>query len=160
PLRRGPVTPLTLVADGVENPWNARSLLHAAAMFGAACRFRDRKGLAAAWRETMPGEPSLPLVTLEELRAGDAPIVAFDTLEGAEDVYGFRLPAAGAVNHGPRAPGSKARPGRASAPGVAPPSPAVVVGNERHGIAEDVRSLADCALRIPLPGRGPNALNV
>jgi hypothetical protein len=33
---------IDLVADGIENPGNARALLEAAGMFGGACLFRRR----------------------------------------------------------------------------------------------------------------------
>src|SRR5256885_10514710 len=33
-----------LVGDGIENPANALTMIHAAAMFGARCRFRDTQG--------------------------------------------------------------------------------------------------------------------
>ena len=39
-------TPITLVGDGIENPGNALTMIHAAGMFGSECVFRDRHGLA------------------------------------------------------------------------------------------------------------------
>jgi hypothetical protein len=39
---------VTLVGDAIENPANALTMTHAAAMFGASCRFRDTKGLASS----------------------------------------------------------------------------------------------------------------
>lgn len=154
--------PIALIGDGIENPLNAATLLAAAGMFGSPCRFRDRAGLAAAWGGARPaaaaeahpaaaaaeahpaaglptaGEarpcPDLPTIGLEELRQGYAPLLALDTLPGAADLYGYRLPA-----------------------GL---HPALVVGNERRGIAADVRALASGAVQIPMPSRQLNCLNV
>jgi hypothetical protein len=42
---------ITLVGDGIENPRNAQTMLHAAAMFNSPCLFRDRCGLTHDWRE-------------------------------------------------------------------------------------------------------------
>lgn len=126
--------PITLVGDGIENPWNAQTLLHAAGLFGSACVFRDRCDLARTWGETIAGPPLPPMVSPAELAAGYAPIVAFDNLPGADSVYGFQL------GRGPR--------------------PAVVVGNERHGIAKDVVALARRAVQIPMGSRRLNCLNV
>jgi tRNA G18 (ribose-2'-O)-methylase SpoU len=126
--------PPTLVGDGIENPWNALTMLHAAGMFGAGCVFRDRKGLMVAWEEVRPVPDPLPLTSYEELARGYSPMVAFDNLEGAKDVYGYRLP------HGPR--------------------PALVVGNERRGLAQDVIGLASERVQAPLVSRSLSSLNV
>lgn len=126
--------PLTLIGDGIENPWNARTLLHAAAMFGGDCMFRDRSKLAAAWRDARLPDGALRIVTPGEVAAAHAPIVACDTFDDAASIYGFRLP-----------------------PG---PRPAVIVGNERRGIAHEMRAIAGCAVRIPLPSRTLGSLNV
>jgi hypothetical protein len=75
-----------LLGDGIENPFNARALQAAARMFGAACFFRDRHGLAAGW------EGELPCLGLGEIAARYDPLVAFDNGEGAAPLYGFRLP--------------------------------------------------------------------
>ncbi len=127
-------TPLTLVGDGIENPWNAQTLLHAAAMFNSPCLFRDRCKLAQAWTETISGEVPLRVVSREELVGHYSPIVAFDNIDGADSVYGFRL-------------------GRGTAP-------AVVLGNERRGLAEDIRPIAHHVVQIPMVSRRLNCLNV
>jgi len=120
-----------LVGDGIENPGNARTLLAAAGMFRTACVFRDRAGLADSWR----GEPPLSLVLSAELAEHYAPLIACDNLPGAADVYGFR-----------------------PAPG---PRPALVVGNERRGLAHDIRTLATQAVQVPMFARTKrNCLNV
>ena len=138
-----------LVADGIENPWNARALCDAAAMFGTACLFRDQGSLARAWSETIaprpaesPGSPGaarqeLQVISREALQRDYAPIVALDNLPGAKSVYGFRLPGAA---------------------GCA--CPAVIVGNERRGVSRAVQALADCAIEIPMASRSLNCLNV
>lgn len=125
---------IALIGDGVENPWNARTMIDAAAMFGGACLFRDRAGLATAWSEQGFALGALPPATIADLARGYAPIIACDNLDGATDVYGFRLPGG--------------------------PHPAVVVGNERHGLAHDVREIAHHAVQIPMVSRTMNCLNV
>ena len=126
--------PLTLVGDGIENPWNARTMLQAAAMFNSPCLFRDRCELAQAWTEAVSAGPSLPVISREALVRDFSPIVAVDNVDGADSVYGFRL-----------------------AGGTAP---AVVVGNERRGLAEDLLTVAHHAVQIPMVSRKLNCLNV
>src|SRR5215212_8454116 len=125
---------ITLVGDGIENPGNARTMIHAAGMFGGDCRFRDRSGLAAGWHECLAPAEELKLLSADELRACYSPVVALDNLDGAAVIHGFPL-----------------KPG---------PRPAVVAGNERTGIARDIQALADCAVQIPLVSRRLNCLNV
>jgi hypothetical protein len=126
--------PIALVGDGIENPWNAQTMIDAAGMFGSTCLFRDRAHLAADW--TAQGLPpdTLASTTAEAFKHAYTPIVACDNLDGAADIYGFRLP------DGPR--------------------PAVVVGNERHGLAHDMQAIAQQAVQIPMAGRTLNCLNV
>lgn len=128
-------TPISLVGDGIENPGNAQAMMAAACMFGASCLFRDRYAVAAGWedRDRLPG-----FVTTDVLIREYSPIVAFDNLPGASDVYGFRLPpSSGFV-------------------------PAVVMGNERHGIAHDIQAIAHRKVQIPMFARpgSVNCLNV
>jgi tRNA C32,U32 (ribose-2'-O)-methylase TrmJ len=75
---------VTLVGDAIENPANALTMVHASQMFGAACRFRDTKGLAA----TCSGQGFLT-ASSSDVRALHARIVACDNLPGAKDVFGF-----------------------------------------------------------------------
>jgi hypothetical protein len=77
---------VTLVGDAIENPANALTMMHAAAMFGAACRFRDTKGLADSDLFLGGG---LQAIASGDIRALHARIVACDNLPGAGDVYGF-----------------------------------------------------------------------
>jgi len=124
----------TLIADGIENPWNARALLDAAAMFASACLFRDRKGLAAAWSGRFPDAEPLRLVSRDAIAERFTPLTALDNLPGAASVYGFR-----------------------PAPG---PRPALIVGNERRGIALDLQAIATRRVEIPMPSRRLTCLNV
>jgi tRNA G18 (ribose-2'-O)-methylase SpoU len=126
--------PVVLVGDGIENPWNARTLVDAAGMFGTRCVFRDRGGLAAAWEAALPAAPPLDVIALADLAREYAPLIACDNLPGAAEVYGFR-----------------------PAPG---PRPALVVGNERRGVARDVQAMASQAVQIPMFGRKLDCLNV
>ena len=103
-------------------------------MFNSPCLFRDRYKLAQAWTETISGELPLQVVSCEELVRHYSPIVAFDNIDGADSIYGFRL-------------------GR----GIAP---AVVLGNERRGLAEDIPPIAHHAVQIPMVSRRLNCLNV
>jgi hypothetical protein len=127
--------PISLVGDGIENPGNAQAMMDAAGMFGTSCLFRDRYALAASWEDQ--DRPPI-LVTYDTLRKEYSPLVAFDNLPGAADVYGFHLP---------RPPGSM---------------PAVVMGNERHGIGHDIQSIAHHKVQIPMFARpgSVNCLNV
>ena len=76
----------TLVGDGVENPGNARVMVHAAEMFGAACRFRDTKGLAESPDEIA----NFATISGSELQTLHSRIIAFDNIPDAVEVYGFR----------------------------------------------------------------------
>ena len=124
----------TLVGDGVENPGNARAMQAAAAMFDGPCRFRDKAGLAAAWSAALPDAAPLDLLAAQDLAATYAPVIALDNVPGAQPVYGFRLP------RGPR--------------------PALVAGNERHGISREMLALAPHRVMIPMAGRRLNTINV
>lgn len=125
-----------LVGDGIENPANAFSMVHAAEMFGAACRFRDTKRLLAAVPESEHGsDPTaapLAAITSEEIRARHARVIAFDNLPGARDVYGFHA-------------------GRDFA---------LAVGNERRGLSREVAALATDRVQVPMLSRRINCLNV
>src|SRR5437870_4437128 len=77
--------PITLVGDAIENPANALTMIHAASMFGAACRFRDTKKLADS--DLFAG--GFPAIHSHEVRALHTRIVACDNLPRAADVYGF-----------------------------------------------------------------------
>ncbi len=125
---------ITLVGDGIENPWNAQTMLDAAVMFDTACVFRDRGKLAQTWLEETPAESRPKFISCSELAHDYSPIVAFDNLEGASDVYGFRL--------------------------TGGPQPAVVVGNERRGLSHDIEAIAGYRVQIPMFVRQPNCLNV
>jgi hypothetical protein len=129
-----PGPPLTLVGDGIENPWNARAMQAAAAMFGGPCRFRDRAGLAAAWSAALPGEEPPALLTSQELATVYTPVIALDNVPGAQPVWGFRPP------RGPR--------------------PVLVAGNERRGLTGEVLALASHRVTIPMAGHRLNTLNV
>ena len=72
-----------LVGDGIENPANALTMIHAAAMFGARCRFRDTKWLAESGvRAGLAGE-MFSSTTGDEIQALHSRIIAFDNLPGA-----------------------------------------------------------------------------
>jgi len=120
----------TLVGDGIENPANAQTMLHAAGMFGAACRFRDTKGLSEA--SEFAGTGAFPAIDSSELEALHSRRIAFDNLPGAKDVYGFQ-------------PGSDF---------------AVLVGNERRGLSHEFTRLATDRVQVPMQSRQINCLNV
>lgn len=77
---------VTLVGDGIENPANALTMIHAAEMFGAACRFRETKGIA----EAVMNHGTLRTIAQDELRGLHSRLIAFDNLPGAAEVYGFQ----------------------------------------------------------------------
>ena len=58
-----------LVGDGIENPANALTMMHAAQMFGAACRFRGTKGLERSLAGAVSPEEKFPSITSSELQA-------------------------------------------------------------------------------------------
>jgi hypothetical protein len=78
---------VTLVGDGIENPANAVTMSHAAAMFGAACRFRDTKRLNGG---NASAEHVFKPITTADLRVLHSRIIAFDNLSGAREIFGFR----------------------------------------------------------------------
>jgi hypothetical protein len=80
-----------------------------------------------------PTADALAFIDPSEL-ARYAPLVALENLPGAADIYGFRLPDGD--------------------------QPALVVGNERRGVARDVQTQAVAAVRIPMPSRSVDCLNV
>ena len=121
-----------LVGDGIENPANALTMIHAAALFGAACRFRDTKGLAESRVVAgLPGE-TFSEITGAEIQALHSRIIAFDNLPGARDVYGFHA-------------------GRDFV---------VLMGNERRGLSHEFTSLATDRVQVPMLSRRINCLNV
>lgn len=61
-------------------------MVHAAGMFGAACRFRDTKGLAESPDEIA----NFATISGSELQTLHSRIIAFDNIPGAVEVYGFR----------------------------------------------------------------------
>src|SRR5690348_13283016 len=103
-----------LVGDGIENPANALIMTHAAAMFGATCRFRDTKGLNPNIEDQKGPERSFAQIASAEIRTAHSRIIAFDNLPGARDIYGFR----------------------------AGDNFAVLVGNERRGLSHELASMA------------------
>lgn len=121
-----------LVGDGIENPANALTMVHTAAMFGATCRFRDTKGLTQSRVGAgLPGE-TFSSITSSEVQAQHSRIIAFDNLSGARDVYGFHA-------------------GREFA---------VLLGNERRGLSHEFASLATDRVQVPMFSRRINCLNV
>jgi len=121
-----------LVGDGIENPANALTMIHAAAMFGASCRFRDTKGLAESVVRAGPAGETFGSITGSEVQALHKRIIAFDNLPGARDVYGFHA-------------------GRDFA---------VLMGNERRGLSHEFASLATDRVHVPMVSRRINSLNV
>lgn len=124
-----------LVGDGIENPGNALTMLHAAEMYGAGCYFHDTKGLceAESMRDVFSiSGASFPAVNGSEVQASHSRIIACDNLPGAAEIYGFHPKAA----------------------------PALLLGNERRGLSHEFRSLATDAVQIPMLSKRINCLNV
>jgi rRNA methylases len=121
-----------LVGDGIENPANALIMTHAAAMFGATCRFRDTKGLNRIIENQEVAEPSFDPISSADIQTAHSRIVAFDNLPGARDIHGFRA--------GQRF--------------------AVLVGNERRGLSHELASMATDRVQVPMISRRINCLNV
>jgi tRNA G18 (ribose-2'-O)-methylase SpoU len=122
----------TLVGDSIENPANALVMLHAAQMFGAACRFRDTKGLAQSAEAAALSTLTFPAIDASEIRNLHSRIVAVDNLPGAAEVYGYQA-------------GSDF---------------AAMVGNERRGLSYECARLATDKVQVPMLSRRINCLNV
>lgn len=122
-----------LVGDGIENPWNARTLIDAARMFGSTCYFRDRKRLADSFRK-MDSSQTIQLVSHDQVVQKYSPVIALENLENAADLFAFKL-----------------------APST---NPVLIVGNEKYGISYDMRSAAEYVIQIPMTGPTLNTLNV
>ena len=122
----------TLVGDGIENPGNALTMLHAAEMYLANCLFHDTNGLAQSDELRNLAADRFPAATVEQVRATHTDVVAFDNLPGAKEVYDFRLKN----------------------------DFAVTVGNERRGLSHKFREAATHAVEIPMVSRKINCLNV
>lgn len=123
---------VTLVGDGIENPANALTMVHAAGMFGAACRFRDTKDLAESAVNVVGDSLVFETITGSDVRALHSRRIAFDNLAAAADVYGFQA-------------------GRDFA---------VLVGNERRGLSHEFSTLATDRVQVPMQSRRINCLNV
>jgi hypothetical protein len=122
---------VTLVGDSIENPANALVMRDAAAMFGAASRFRDTKGLNQAASAVAGGEP-FPTVEPGQISGLHPRVIAFDNLPGAAEVYGYQV-------------GQEF---------------AVMVGNERRGLSYECARLATDKVHVPMLSRRVNCLNV
>ena len=121
-----------LVGDGIENPANALTMMHAAQMFGAACRFRGTKGLERSLAGAVSPEEKFPSITSSELQALHSRVVVLDNLASARDLYGFHA-------------------GREFA---------LVLGNERRGVSHEFAKRAKDLVQIPMQSRRMNCLNV
>ena len=121
-----------LVGDGIENPANALTMIHAAEMFGATCRFRDTKDLKQSFAGAESPGIEFSLITGPELQALNSRIIALDNLPGARALFGFH------AGH----------------------EFTVVVGNERRGVSHELASRAKDHVQIPMLSRRINCLNV
>jgi len=123
---------VTLVGDSIENPANALVMKHAAAMFGADCRFRDTKGLVQPEIDSAAIGETFPTIEVDQIPGLHPRVVAFDNLPGAAEVYGYQ----------------------------AGNDFALLVGNERRGLSYDCVKLATDKLQVPMLSRRINCLNV
>jgi tRNA(Leu) C34 or U34 (ribose-2'-O)-methylase TrmL len=123
-----------LIGDGIENPWNAKTMIDAAKMFGSSCYFRDRKNLAQSVHDTINSDMQIQVVSSDQIVQTYSPVVALENLDNAADIYGFKLPA-----------GTRA---------------ALIAGNEKFGIAHEVQQISTHFVQIPMPGTTLNTLNV
>ena len=123
---------VTLVGDSIENLANALVMKHAAAMFGADCRFRDTKGLVQPEIDSAAIGETFPTIEVDQIPGLHPRVVAFDNLPGAVEVYNYQ-----AGNNF-----------------------AVLVGNERRGLSYDCVKLATDKVQVPMLSRRINCLNV
>ena len=82
-----------LIGDGIENPWNAKTMFDAAKMFGSSCYFRDRKNLVQSVHDIISSDMQIQVVSSEQIVQTYSPVVALENLDNAADIYGFKLPA-------------------------------------------------------------------
>lgn len=122
---------VTLIGDSIENPANALVMKAAATMFGAACRFRDTKGLNQAASSAQVSEPFMTIEP-DAIPALHRRSVAFDNLPGAAELYGYQVV----------------------------PDFSVMVGNERRGLSYECARLATDKVQVPMFSRRVNCLNV
>src|ERR1043166_1744491 len=122
----------TLVGDSIENPANALVMVHAAQMFGAACRFRDTKGLAQSTEAATLSTTAFPAIEPDEIARLHPRIIAFENLPRAAEIYGYQA-------------------GRDFA---------LMVGNERRGLSYECARLATDNVQVPMLSRRVNCLNV
>ncbi len=120
----------TLIGDSIENPGNAVAMMHAAAMYGVHCSFRDTKGLARS--EVIAGSGAFSEVDGETVRSRYRRRVALENVARAVDVYGFM-------------PGGDM---------------AVMLGNERRGLSYEFMKMATDTVQIPMVSPRVNCLNV
>lgn len=123
---------VTLIGDGIQNAANALVMKRAAAMFGAACCFRDTKGLVQAASGVLPNGETFVTIEADQIRGLHPRVVAFDNLPGAAEIYGYQ----------------------------AGPDFAVLVGNERRGLSYQCVKVATDKVQIPMLSRRINCLNV
>jgi hypothetical protein len=107
-------------------------MIHAAQIFGAACRFRDTKGLAQSAEAATLSSPMFPAIEPDDISKLHPRIVACDNLPGAANIYGYQA-------------------GRDFA---------VMVGNERRGLSYECARLATDKVQVPMLSRRVNCLNV
>jgi hypothetical protein len=103
----------------------------AAGMFGAACRFRDTKGLNQGASGAQGGEPFMTIEP-DQIPALHRRAVAFDNLPEAAELYGYQVG----------------------------PDFSVMVGNERRGLSYECAKLASDRVQVPMFSRRINCLNV
>lgn len=123
-----------LIGDGIENPWNAKTMIDAAKMFGSSCYFRDRKNLAQSVRDTISSDMQIEIVSSDKIVQTYSPVVALENLDNAADIYGFKLPSGART--------------------------ALIAGNEKFGIAHEIQQISTHFIQIPMPGARLNTLNV
>lgn len=125
--------PIDIIGDGIENPWNARTLIDAAELFEAFCYFRDRKGLSETFPEIKSGQ-TLHLINCEQVRERYKPVLALENRDNAVDLFGFKS-------------GSES-------------NCALVVGNEKYGVSHEMAMNAEHIIEIPMTGPTLNTINV
>ena len=125
--------PIDIIGDGIENPWNARTLIDAAQMFNSACYFRDRKGLVESFPSINSGQ-TLTLINCQQVAERYHPVLTLENLDNAIDLFGFKS--------------------------VLDAASALVVGNERFGISYEMSMHSNHTIQIPMTGPTVNTLNV
>jgi tRNA G18 (ribose-2'-O)-methylase SpoU len=133
-MRRVANAMMTVVGDDIENSANIKTLLIAAAMFGAEYVARAHAHLARPEIANVLAAEKIRVASPEMIRDEFHMVLALENAAGAEDIYSSRS--------------------------IDGDSSVLVVGNERRGVSREMLTRSDSIIQIPMASRTLNSLNV